>query len=117
MVWEDACQAGFHRNTPAPGNYNDWVRLNRSFSGIAATCSSTISVTGDGAPEQIIGRGVTPDFFSVLGVSPVAGRTFTDDENRASAKVVVISYGLWQRRYGGNRAIVNRHGVTMNAFP
>jgi putative ABC transport system permease protein len=108
MVWEDAWQAGFHRNTPAPGNYNDWVRLNRSFSGIAATRGSAVNVTGDGAPELIIGRGVTPNFFPVLGVSPVAGRTFTDDENRAGAKVVVISYGLWQRRYGGDRTIVGK---------
>ena len=114
MVWEDAWQAGFHRNTPAPGNYNDWVRLNRSFSGIAATRGSTVNVTGDGAPEQIIGRGVTPNFFSVLGVSPIAGRTFTDDENRASAKVVVISYGLWQRRYGGDRTIVGKE-LQLNA--
>jgi hypothetical protein len=43
MVWEDAWQAGFHRNTPAPGNYNDWVRLNRSFSDIAATRGSTVN--------------------------------------------------------------------------
>ncbi|HJZ77728.1 MAG TPA: ABC transporter permease, partial [Vicinamibacterales bacterium] len=61
MVWEDAWQAGFHRNTPAPGNYNDWLRLNRSFTGIAAARGSTVNVTGDGAPEQIIGRGVTPN--------------------------------------------------------
>src|SRR5262245_37351498 len=108
MVWEDVWEAGFHRNTPAPGNYNDWLRLNRSFTGIAAARGSTVNVTGDGAPEQIIGRGVTPNFFSVLGVAPVAGRTFTDDENRASAKVVVISYGLWQRRYGGDRTIVGK---------
>src|SRR5262249_812842 len=44
MVWEDAWQAGFHRNTPAPGNYNDWLRLNRSFTGIAAARGSTVNV-------------------------------------------------------------------------
>jgi predicted permease len=108
MVWEDAWQMGFHRNTPAPGNYNDWARLNRSFTGIAATRGSTVNVTGDGPPEQIIGRGVTPNFFSVLGVPPLIGRTFTQDEDRANAKVVVISYGLWQRRYGGDRSIIGK---------
>jgi putative ABC transport system permease protein len=108
MVWEDAWQMGFHKNTPAPGNYNDWVRLNRSFSGIAATRGSTVNVTGDGSPEQIVGRGVTPNFFSVLGVAPFLGRTFTDEENRANARVVVISRGLWQRRYGGDAAIVGK---------
>src|SRR5262245_23307564 len=44
MVWEDAWQVGFRRNTPAPANYYDWVRLNRSFSGIAATRGSTVNV-------------------------------------------------------------------------
>ncbi|HZR23052.1 MAG TPA: ABC transporter permease [Vicinamibacterales bacterium] len=108
MVWEDAWQMGFHKNTPAPGNYNDWVRLNHSMSGIAATRGSAVNVTGDGAPEQIIGRGVTPNFFAVLGTAPVIGRTFTDAEDRANAKVVIISYGLWQRRYGGDPSIVGK---------
>jgi putative ABC transport system permease protein len=108
MVWEDAWQMGFRRNTPAPGNYNDWARLNRSFTGVAATRGSTVNVTGDGPPEQIIGRGVTPNFFSVLGVAPLVGRTFTDEENNADAKVVLVSYGLWQRRYGGDASIIGK---------
>jgi predicted permease len=108
MVWEDLRLLGFPRNTPAPGNYSEWVRLNRAFSGMAAIRGSTVSLTGDGAPEQILGSGVTPNFFSVLGVPPLLGRAFTEEEDRASAKVVVISYGLWQRRYAGDRAIVGK---------
>src|SRR5262249_33901366 len=69
--------------------------------------------TGDGVPEQVIGRGVTPNFFGVLGVPPILGRTFTDAEDRARAQVVVISYGLWQRRYGGDPSIVGR-AIAMN---
>ena len=64
MVWEDATAAGFPRNTPAPGNYTDWARLNRSFAGIAATRGASANITGDGVPEQIVGRAVTPNFFS-----------------------------------------------------
>jgi predicted permease len=108
MVWEDAHEAGFPRNTPAPGNYTDWARLNRSFSGIAATRGATASLTGDGVPEQIVGRAVTANFFSVLGVKPIVGRTFTDEEDRSSVQVAVISHGLWQRRYGGDPSIVGR---------
>jgi putative ABC transport system permease protein len=113
MVWEDASAIGFPRNTPAPGNYADWARLNRSFSGMAATRGASASLTGDGAPEQVLGRGATPNFFPVLGVRPMLGRTFTDDEDRAHAQVVVISYGLWQRRYGGDPSIVGR-AIAMN---
>ena len=108
MVWEDAHEAGFPRNTPAPGNYHDWARLNHAFSGIAATRGAFANLTGDGVPEQVVGRAVTPNFFSVLGVKPVVGRTFTDDEDRSSAQVVLISFGLWQRRYGGDRAILGK---------
>jgi predicted permease len=108
MVWEDDALAGYRRNTPAPGNYNEWARLNRTLSGMAATRGATWSITGDGAPEQVTGRLVTPNFFSVLGVQPIVGRTFSDEEDRTGAQVVVISDGLWQRRYGGDRSIVGR---------
>ena len=108
MIWEDASALGFPKNTPAPGNYRDWAALNHSFTAVAATRGSSMSLTGDGVPEQLAGRAVTPSFFEVLGVRTVVGRVFTADEDRAGAKVAVISHGLWQRRYGGDRDIVGR---------
>jgi putative ABC transport system permease protein len=108
MMWEDAHEAGFLRNTPAPGNYTDWARLNRSFAGMAATRGASANLTGDGVPEQVVGRAVTPNFFAVLGAKPLVGRVFTDEEDRAGAQVVLISHGLWQRRYGGERGIVGK---------
>src|SRR5262245_15391636 len=116
MIWEDASAIGFPKNTPAPGNYGDWARLNRSFTGVAAVRGSSMSLTGDGTPEQLPGRAVTPNFFDVLGVRPIAGRVFTMDEDRAGAKVVVISHGLWQRRDGGDRDIVGRR-LRLNDAP
>src|SRR4026207_1137024 len=65
MVWEDATVVGFPRNTPAPGNYTEWRRQNRSFTDLAATQSVNAILTGDEAPEQVLGRAVTPSFFSV----------------------------------------------------
>jgi len=53
MIWEDASEIGFPKNTPAPGNYFDWARLNRSFTEVAATRGSSLIVTGDGVPEQL----------------------------------------------------------------
>jgi putative ABC transport system permease protein len=108
VVWEDNTPAGFSRNTPAPANYFDWRRMNRSFTDMAATRGATASLTGDGAPEQVIGRAASPSFFTVLGVQPLVGRTFTETEDRDGAHVVVISYGLWQRRYGGDPSILGR---------
>src|SRR5712671_2955911 len=94
MIWEDASEIGFPHNTPAPGNYADWARLNRSFTGVAATRGASANLTGSGVPEQVVGRAVTPNFFSVLGAAPMAGRVFTDEEDRSRAQVVVIGYGL-----------------------
>ena len=115
MVWEDASQIGFPKNTPAPGNYNDWKAANRSFTDMAATRFNGASLTGDGAPEQIIGRAVTANFFGVLGVRPQLGRAFAPGEDTSGAQVVVISHALWQRRYHGDRGILGRAIVMNNA--
>ncbi len=108
MVWEEASFVGVPRNTPAPGNYYDWIRRSRSFSAMAATRGSSSSLTGDGAPEQVAGRRTTANFFDVLGVRPLLGRTFTDEEDRVGAPVVVISFELWQRRFNGDAAVIGR---------
>jgi predicted permease len=108
VLWEDASRAGFAKNTPAPANFIDWRRLNRSFVDMAATRGATASLTGDGVPEQILGRATTANFFSVLGARPQLGRTFTEAEDRDGAQVVVISHGLWRRRYGGDSSMIGR---------
>ena len=108
MVWEDRTAAGFPRNPTAPGNYRDWRVMNRSFTDMAATGFAFANITGDGAPELVLGRRVTATFFSVLGVEPVLGRPFTAADEATGQRVVVISYALWQRRYNGDRGIIGR---------
>src|SRR5262245_15732108 len=108
IVWEDASRAGFSRNTPAPGNFNDWRRSNRSFTDMAATRGTIGSLTKDGPPEQVLGRGVTPNFFDVLGVRPILGRSLTQADDQIGVSVIVISHALWQRRYNGDPGIVGR---------
>ncbi len=115
MVWEDASFASFPKNTPAPGNYFDWKQQNHVFTSIAATRGAVANLTTDGPPEQVIGRRVTGNFFDVLGVRPLLGRTFTEDEDRENPNLALISYGLWQRRYAGNPEIVNR-AILMNGI-
>src|SRR6185295_1818665 len=108
MVWEDRTAAGFPRNSVAPGNYLDWRTSNRSFTDMAASGFAFANLTGDGAPELVLGRRVTTNFFSVLGVQPVVGRAFTAADDTIGQRVVVISHALWQRRYGGDPGIVGR---------
>ena len=113
MVWEDMSFAGFPKNTPAPANYIDWRARNRVFEDMAATRPARANLTGGGLPERVLGRRVTASFFRVLGVQPLLGRTFTEDEDRQNAPVVVISHSLWQRRYAGDPAVIGRQ-LTMN---
>jgi predicted permease len=113
VLWEDGTRVGFTKNTPAPANFFDWRRMNRTFADMAATRGAVASLTGDGAPEQIRGRATTPNFFSLLGVRPQLGRTFTETEDRDGRPVVVISHGLWQRRYGADPGVVGRT-IVMN---
>ena len=113
MVWEDASYLGFPRNTPAPANFLDWKARNRVFTDMAATRGAAANLTSGGPPEQVLGRRVTANFFDVLGVKPLAGRTFTEQEDRTGAPVTLISYGLWQRRFGGSSSAVGSD-VTMN---
>jgi predicted permease len=87
--------------------------LNRSFTDMAATRSASASLTMDGAPEQVPGRAVSANFFTVLGVRPQLGRAFLPGEDTGGARIVVISHALWKRRYGSDPSIVGR-AILMN---
>ncbi|HEU4796834.1 MAG TPA: ABC transporter permease, partial [Pyrinomonadaceae bacterium] len=109
LIWEDAAFAGFPRNTPAPANYVDWKTQTQSFEDVAASHEKSFNLTGDGEPERVAAYGVTANFFPLFGVEPQLGRVFVPEEDRPGAqKVVLLSHGLWQARYGGDRKIVNR---------
>jgi putative ABC transport system permease protein len=116
MIWEEASAVGFPENTPAPGNYFSWKERNRTFSGIAATRSATANLTVDGPPELVLGRRVTANFFDVLGVRPLLGRTFTEEEDRTLQRVTIIGYALWQARYNGDRAVIGK-SIMMSGEP
>jgi putative ABC transport system permease protein len=108
MVWEDASYLGFAQNTPALGNFVDWRAQNQVFTDMAAMRFSNASLNGDQAPEQALGRRVTPNFFDVLGVQPAVGRPFTAEEDATGRKVVVLSYPLWERRFGRDASVIGR---------
>jgi putative ABC transport system permease protein len=99
------------QNRVAPQNYFDWRDRQDVFSGLAATWATSISLRRDdgGEPETIAAGWVTSDFFSVLRVPPLLGRPFTvENEVNGRARVVVISYGLWQRRFAGATDVVGK---------
>ena len=106
VVWESKGTSS--HNVVNPGNYMDWHDRASSFSGLALTSWRGLTFTGDQA-EEVQGRAVTPDFFGVVGGTPLVGRTFSADESRPnSPRVIVISEALWRRRFGADRTIVGR---------
>jgi putative ABC transport system permease protein len=76
---------------------------------MAASHETSFNLTGDGEPERVSSYAVSANFFPLLGVQPVLGRSFLTEEDRPGGnKVVVLSYSLWQSRYGGDRNILDR---------
>ncbi len=109
MIWDAMPKTDItSRHNPAPAEWIAWRRLNAVFSDLAASQPAEVTLSGAGEPEQIPARKVSWTFWSVLGVPPILGRVFTEDEDNTSVRVVVISYGLWQRRFGGAADIVGR---------
>ena len=107
-IWEVMQPTGT-RSVVAPANYLDYETRARSFSALAAYQSAGKNLTGSGDPERLAGEEVTASYFQTLGVMPELGRPFTAAENRDGQDgVAVISHGLWQRRFGGEPAILNR---------
>jgi putative ABC transport system permease protein len=90
-------------------NFEDWRRQNRTFSSMAAFTQGPVNVAGGQTPVRTAGSEVTSGFFDVLGVRPSYGRLFLPaEEARGAAPAAVIGYGLWQRSYGGDPAIIGR---------
>ena len=106
-LWENVPTHGKWR--VAPANFLDWKKQNTVFEDVVAFGGATATLTGDGDPEQISGTAVTPGYFEVVGVQPALGRAFQAEEYKLGQdRVVILGHGLWQRRYGGDKNIINR---------
>ncbi len=105
------------RTRVAPLDFLDWRAQTRTFTGLAAHAGTGFTLTGSAQPELVIGQLVSTDLLDLLGARPAIGRSFRADENEAGRnQVVILSHALWQRRFGGDRAIVGRI-ITANAKP
>jgi putative ABC transport system permease protein len=92
----------------SPPDYVDLTTLQRSFSSIGAYRTTQYELSGAGEPEQITGVRVSASVFPILGVSAAHGRAFLESEDQPGQEVAVLSYGLWQRRFGGDPNAVGR---------
>ena len=115
LVWEKSPRND--QNSINLGNFFDWKDQNQVFTDMAIFFDRNFNLTGDGEPEEVTAQIGTTNLFSVLGTNPILGRTFVDDDGRdEQSRVVVISYALWQRRFGGDKNIVGRR-IDVNERP
>jgi putative ABC transport system permease protein len=110
MVWERVHLPTYNseRNDPTPGDFADWKGASTVFQDMAAIRYRSFSLTGAGEPQQVEGEAVSSSLFSVVQVKPELGRTFTAEEDRVGAKVVVMGHELWASRFGSDPAIVGK---------
>ncbi|HZT32229.1 MAG TPA: ABC transporter permease [Bryobacteraceae bacterium] len=110
-VWDanPTVQLGIDLLPASVPNYVDWREQNHAFEEMAAMTSEELHLTQAGEPERLVAARVTAGLFPVLGARPLLGRTFLPEEDKSgSGDVVVVGYGLWQRRWGGDAGLVGR---------
>jgi putative ABC transport system permease protein len=108
---------GYGDFSVAPANFLDWRQQNTVFERIAAFNSDRATYIDKGQPEMLFGAAVSWDLFDLLRVPPALGRTFRAEEDAPGKNtVVVISHGLWERRFGADPAVLGR-AVSLNGAP
>jgi predicted permease len=116
-IWGTNKTKGYDLDLVSHLDYLDWKSQNRVFESMGAARDEMFTITGAGEPEAALGYQFSPDFFDVLGVPPLIGRTFAGDEEEPGKNhVVVLSYRLWGLRFGGDRNIVGRR-ITLDGQP
>jgi putative ABC transport system permease protein len=108
-IWENNLKAQIPREDVSPANFLDWQDRQQVFEDMATMNPWGLDYTGGGEPETWQSALVSKGFFEILGVKPFLGRTFLPEEfQEGKNHVVVLSYGLWQRKFGGDRSVVGQ---------
>src|SRR5581483_80607 len=114
FVWETNPSISASTFATSTLNYRDWKEGNHSFSVIAGRRGFAANLVAGGEPERVIGERVTADYFTALGVDPIIGRSFQPGDDKLGAEpLVLLSRGLWQRRFGGDQNIIGQ-AITLN---
>ncbi len=117
VLWQNNLKNGVEREETSPANFFDWRDRAQSLDIVSAAEPFAFNLSGTGEPETFRSWIVTAGFFDALKVSPLRGRTFLPEEYEpGKGQVIVIGYGLWQRRFGGDPNLVGRQ-LTLNGQP
>jgi predicted permease len=115
MLWQKIPQES--RVSFSSKEFSAWQKQTAVFERLATFTGNGFTISGDGEPEMVIAHLVTPSFFEILHATPVRGRIFFESEAKAgNTRTAILSYGLWQKRFGGRDGIVGE-SITMNGEP
>src|SRR5262245_15631001 len=108
QLWGNVKRAKVERRGASYPDYVDWRDQSRSFEAMAAFVDGDLTIAGTGEPERITGEFVSQPYFDLLGMRAVLGRTFRPEEDQVPERnaVVVLSDGLWKRRFGADSAVL-----------
>jgi putative ABC transport system permease protein len=113
-IWEESPQRDLYEIPICLANFRDWVDQNTVFEQISAYTFGNLNLSGTGEPERLFAVRTSANLFSLVGATPLLGRPFLAEEDREGAnRVVILSHGLWQRRFGSESRIVGQ-SVTLN---
>src|ERR1700676_4962404 len=112
VIWETKLSKGILQEQVSPPDYRDWAEQQRVFENIAALREQPAVLTGSQLPERVETSSVSPTAFELLGVKAALGRTFLGEEAEPGRnRVALLSYGLWQRRFGRDAGILGKNAI------
>ena len=108
LVWEADYARNEIYNTVNPANFFDWKQQNKVFTDMAYFAGGSANLNADNRPEEISLQLVSSNFFSVLGTNPLYGRTFMASDDSHEERIIVLSHGLWRRRFGQDKNVIGK---------
>jgi predicted permease len=108
FLWSEVPKQNIKETATAYATISEWRYRNTSFDDLAVFDPTVVTLTGAADPEQVMSIRASANLFPLLGVAPALGRTFTADEVQQRTRVVVLSHGLWQRRFGASPGILGQ---------
>ena len=108
VLWTDNLKQNLHQERTSYPNFEDWRKHSRAFQDMAFSSAFTVNLTGGDEPERVIAGRASANLFPVMGVRPILGRVFSTEEEERGERVVLLSYGLWQRRFGSSQDVLGK---------
>jgi putative ABC transport system permease protein len=108
ILWTDNIRQNLHEERTSYPNFEDWRKQNSTFEDMAFASSFTVNLTGGEEPERLLAGRASANLFSLMGVKPVLGRTFSSEEEGRGDRVIVVSHRLWLRSFGSSQDILGK---------